>query len=343
MKAVVFTSPRNITVQQVPEPVCGADEVIVKVATSGICGTDLHIYNGEYMGEFPLIPGHEFSGSIVEVGRDIDYLNVGDRVAPDPNIFCNHCEFCRNDQGNHCRNWRGVGITRAGAFAEYVAVPARVCYPVPDSLTDAQAAFIEPLACVAYALRRIRVGPADKVLILGAGPMGLLLVQALRNSGASQVVVVEKQPQRLSLATTMGAALAVEAGPHQAAQLRDVASLGFDIVIDATGVPAVIEGAFAYLRPRGQYLQFGVAPMNSSARIDPYQIFKNDWTIMGSFAVCYSFGPAIEWLANGVIDIAPLVSHTVPVDEFADVFALFGKGQTLKAHIRMDSHEIAAS
>ncbi len=343
MKAVVFQNPRSISIQQAPDPVCGADEVIIKVATSGICGTDLHIYNGEYMGEFPLIPGHEFSGIVVEAGKDVDYLKVGDRVAPDPNIFCNHCEFCRNDQGNHCLNWRGVGITHAGGFAEYVAVPARICYPVPETLTDAQAAFIEPLACVVYALRRMRVGPADKVLILGAGPMGLLLVQALRNSGASQVVVVEKQPQRLALAKTMGAALAVEAGPQQTAQLHDVAPFGFDIVIDATGVPAVIEGAFAHLKPRGQYLQFGVTPMDASVRINPYQIFKNDWTIVGSFAVCYSFEPAIAWLASGVIDIAPLVSHTVPIDDFAEVFALFGKGQTLKAHIRMDDHEPAAA
>lgn len=343
MKAVVFEQPKSLSIQQVPDPICGPDEVIVRVATSGICGTDLHIYKGEYMGEYPLIPGHEFSGVVVEIGKDVDYLKVGDRVAPDPNIFCNHCEFCRNDQGNHCLNWRGVGITRAGGFSEYVAVPARVCYPVPESLNDAQAAFIEPLACVAYALRRVRVGPADKVLILGAGPMGLLLVQALRNSGASQVVVVEKQPQRLALAATMGAALTVEAGPDQAEQLRDVAPFGFDIVIDATGVPVVIEGAFAYLKPRGQYLQFGVTPMDAVVRINPYQIFKNDWTIIGSFAVCYSFEPAIAWLANGVIDIAPLVSHTVSIDEFADVFAKFDKGQTLKAHIRMDDHESASA
>ena len=232
---------------------------------------------------------------------------------------------------------------RRAVFAEHVAVPARVCYAVPDSLSAAQAAFIEPLACVAHALRRLRVGPADRVLILGAGPMGLLLVQALRNSGASFVAVVEKQPQRLALADTLGAALAVEVGPDQAEQLRDAAPLGFDIVIDATGVPAVIEGAFDYLKPRGKYLQFGVTPMDATVRINPYLVFKNDWTIIGSFAVCYSFEPAIAWLANGVIDIAPLVSHTVSIDDFAQVFAQFDQGQTLKAHIRIGDHERAST
>lgn len=335
MRAILFSAPGSIAIQEVPDPVCGPDEVIVKVATAGVCGTDLHIYRGEYMADYPLIPGHEFSGEVVEVGEDVDYIRVGDRVAPDPNIFCNHCEFCRNDQANHCLNWQGVGITRNGGFAEYVAVPARVCYPVPDSLSDAQAAFIEPLACVAYALRRLRVNPAEQVLIFGAGPMGLLLTQALRNSGASRVVVVEKQPQRLALAAQLGAARAVAAGPGQAEALKELAPYGFDVIIDATGLPAVIEQAFAYLKPRGQYLQFGVTPIDATVRLNPYQIFKHDWVILGSFAVNYTFQPAIDWLANGVIDVAPLVSHTVPLDRFEDVFAQFGRGQTLKVHIRL--------
>ncbi len=334
MRAVVFHGPNSLAVEQVPDPACGPDEVIVQVAQSGICGTDLHIYRGEYMGEFPLIPGHEFSGTVVEIGRDVDYVAIGDRVAPDPNIFCNHCEFCRNDQANHCLNWQGVGVTRNGGFAEYVAVPAKVCYPVPENLTDTQAAFIEPLACVAYAMRRLPVEPADQVLIFGAGPMGLLLVQTLRHSGASQVVVVEKQAERLALAKQMGAAQTVTAGPDQADELRSSAPYGFDVVIDATGVPAVIEQAFDFLKPRGRYLQFGVTPMNARVQIDPYAVFKNDWTILGSFAVCYSFQPAIAWLANGVIDIAPLVTHTAPLEAFDDVFTKFGQGETLKVHVQ---------
>lgn len=334
MRAVVFHTPGSFAVEHVPDPVCGPDEVIVRVAQSGICGTDLHIYNGEYMGDFPLIPGHEFSGTVVEVGKNVAYVQAGDRVAPDPNIFCNHCDFCRNDQANHCLNWQGVGVTRNGGFAEYVAAPARVCYPVPAELTDAQAAFIEPLACVVYALRRLRVNPADRVLIFGAGPMGLLLVQALRRSGASQVTVVEKQADRLALAATMGAAHAVAAGPELPAALQTLAPQGFEIVIDATGVPAVIEQAFDYLRPRGQYLQFGVTPMDARVGIDPYKVFKNDWTIIGSFAVCYTFQPAIAWLANGMIDVEPLVSDTLTMAGFTDGFTRFGRGETLKVHIR---------
>ena len=137
----------------------------------------------------------------MEAGRDVTDLRVGDRVAVDPNLYCGRCDNCRNEMGNHCANWQGVGVTRSGGFADYCAAPARACYHVPAALSDAQMAFIEPLACVAHAMKRFRVTPGDDLLLFGAGPMGQLLVQVLRHSGAARVVVVDKQPERLALAT----------------------------------------------------------------------------------------------------------------------------------------------
>ncbi len=335
MQAVLFPAPETIAIERVPDPACAPDEVIVQVARCGICGTDVHIYRNEYMSAFPLIPGHEFGGVIVEVGKEVTGFQVGQRVAVDPNLYCGHCDMCRNEMANHCLNWQGVGITRGGGFAEYVAAPARACYHLPDSLDDMQAAFVEPLACVVHAMKRIRVLPADPVLILGAGPMGLLLVQALRRMGASHIAVVEKQAPRLELARRMGASLAVAPGQEQDEQLKAVAPRGFGVVIDATGVPAVIEGAFRFLRPRGTYLQFGVAPNHAKVNVSPYDIFRNDWMIIGTFALCYTFLPAIDWLASGAIDIAPLVSHTVPMADFADLFGQFAAGKTLKVHIQI--------
>ena len=335
MKAVVFPEAGAISIETVPDPACAPDEVVVKVAQSGICGTDIHIYRNEYMSEFPLIPGHEFSGTVVEVGRDVTNLTVGERVAVDPNLYCGHCDFCRDEQANHCRNWQGVGVTRNGAFAEYVNAPAKAAYKLPASLNDTQAAFVEPLACVVWALKRLHLHPADNVLLIGSGPMGLLLLQALRHSSASQVTVVDKQPERLALATQLGAAHTHVAGSSQADALREIAPVGFDVVIDATGVPAVIESAFQYLKPRGQFLQFGVTPMTAKIEISPYDIFRNDWTIIGSFALCYTFLPAIDWLANGVIDVEPLVSHRLPLADFADGFAQFMAGKTLKVHLTL--------
>jgi 2-desacetyl-2-hydroxyethyl bacteriochlorophyllide A dehydrogenase len=333
MKAVVFPQAETISVETVPDPTCAPDEVVVKVAHSGICGTDIHIYRNEYMSKFPLIPGHEFSGTVVEVGKDVTDVRVGSRVTVDPNLYCGHCDFCRNEQANHCRNWQGIGITRSGGFSEYVNVPAKATYKLPDSLSDTQAAFIEPLACVVWALRRLRVHPADRILLMGAGPMGLLLIQALRHGGASQITVVDRQPARLQLAQHLGATQTLLASSDQAEQLRESTPYGYDIVIDATGVPAVIEQSFQYLKPRGQFLQFGVTPMSARIQISPYDIFRNDWTIIGSFALCYTFLPAIDWLANGVINVQPLVSHQLALANFSEGFQQFMAGETLKVHL----------
>ncbi|MCB0046529.1 MAG: zinc-dependent alcohol dehydrogenase family protein [Caldilineaceae bacterium] len=336
MRAIVFPAPETIALETVPDPAPARDEVVVQVDACGICGTDLHIYRNEYMSDFPLIPGHEFGGTVVEIGRDVTDVAVGDRVAVDPNLYCGRCDFCRNEQANHCANWQGIGITRSGGFAEYVAAPARACYHLPAALDATQVAFIEPLACVVHALRRFPVHPADRTLILGAGPMGLLLVQALRHSGASLLAVTERQPARLALAQELGATVAVPADADQKERLEELSPRGFDVVIDATGLPRVIESAFDYLAPRGRYLQFGVTPMNAEIRLRPYDLFHKDWTIVGSFALCYTFQPAIDWLANGVIDVSRLVSHRYPLEEFETGFQAFARGDTLKVHITRD-------
>ena len=334
MRAVVFPAPETVSVERVPDPAPRRDEVVVQVAVSGLCGTDLHIYRNEYMSHFPVIPGHEFGGVIAEVGQEVTNFRPGDRVAVDPNLYCGHCYFCRNEQSNHCLNWEGIGITRPGSFAEYVAAPARACYRLPDNLSDAQAAYVEPVACVVHSLKRIRIWPGDEVLIFGAGPMGLLLVQALRHMGASQVVVVEKQPDRLALASQLGASATVLSCPDQAEALRELAPYGFGVVVDATGVPAVIEQAFQYLKPRGQYLQFGVAPKDARISLSPYDLFQHDWTVVGSFALCYTFQPAIAWLSSGIVRVEPLISHTLPLTEFPAALEAFAAGRTMKVHLR---------
>jgi 2-desacetyl-2-hydroxyethyl bacteriochlorophyllide A dehydrogenase len=331
MNAVVFESVGSLALRSVPDPTPQPDEVVLRVAQAGICGTDLHIFRGEYLSTFPLIPGHEFVGEVVAVGRDVRGIAVGQRAVGDPNLSCGDCEFCRSLQPNHCRRWQAVGVTRAGAFAEYVALPARAVYPVPDSIDDAAAAFIEPLACVVYALGRIRVRAGDDVLIFGGGPMGLLLTQALRRVGGARLTLVEPNAQRAELARRVGADAVLT--PAEASELPHDPGK-FHVVVDATGLPRVIERALDPLRPGGTYLQFGVAPIGAHAAWEPYRIFRNDWTIVGSFALSQTFAPAIRWLEAGAIDVAPLVSHVLPLAEFAAGFAEFAGGRSLKVHVR---------
>jgi len=156
----------------------------------------------------------------------------------------------------------------------------------------------------------------------------------MRHSGAGSIVVVEKQPERLALAAQLGATVTLEAGSDLSEQLKSFAPHGFGVVADATGVPAVIENGFSYLKPRGQFLMFGVAPMEAQINLRPYDVFRNDWQIIGSFALCYTFQQAISWLENGIVDVSQLVSHTAPMEDFSTLFDQFANGETLKVHLK---------
>jgi 2-desacetyl-2-hydroxyethyl bacteriochlorophyllide A dehydrogenase len=332
MKAVVFEEVGKWSFRNdYPDPSCGPNEVVVRVRSCGICGTDHHILKGEFIQQFPLIPGHEFSGEIVEAGKDVKYFRSGDRVSVHPNIYCGECYFCQHEQDNHCLNLNGYGTTRDGGFAEYAVVSAANCYAVSESLSFQEAAFVEPVACVVHGLNRMRIFPGDDVLLFGAGPIGLLLLQALRHGGASKVVAVDKQVNRLSVAKSLGAYATVQAGPDQQAELNSYAPHGYSIVIDATGVPAVVQQAFQYIKPYGQYLQFGVTPPDATIQIKPYDVYRQDWNVIGSFALLSDFHPAIAWLESGAIDVKSLVSHFLPLEDFAKGLELSGgSGQALK-------------
>ncbi|MBU6332919.1 MAG: zinc-dependent alcohol dehydrogenase family protein [Chloroflexi bacterium] len=334
MRAVVFPAPGQVEVRQVPDPTPGPSDVVIRVARCGICGTDLHIFRDEYASRFPLIPGHECVGTVVALGRDVTDLQPGWRVAVDPNIACGACSFCRERRFNQCQRWRVLGVTEAGAFAEYLVAPARVCFPVPDAIDDAAAAWIEPLACVAHAMARLPVETTARALVFGAGPIGLLLAQALRLRGALDVTIVERRTNRLALARRLGLGAVVAADDDLAAQLREQAPDGFAIVADATGAPTVIEHALAYVRSAGHYLQFGVAPRDALVRWNPYDIFRREISIIGSFALNVTVPPAIAWLERGLIQTAALTSHTVDLDGFATALDAFAAGETLKVHVQ---------
>lgn len=333
MKAAVIDKPGSVAIREVPAPTPGPGEVVVQVAACGICGTDKHIYAGAFLSRYPLIPGHEFSGTIAEVGPGVTAPQPGDRVAVDPSLFCGACDYCLKRQGNHCRDWGAIGDTTDGAFAEYVKAPARNCYALPDGISFEEAAMIEPLSCVIWGQQRLRAQPGDSVLLLGAGPMGLLWTQMLRHGNASRIVVTDLHEPRLALARRLGASATVPAGPDRRDRLRALAPDGFDIVIDATGVPAVIEAGIEHTRPMGKILVFGVCPPGSTIAIDPFQVYHKDLTILGSMALNYTFAPAVAMLAAGAIDLKPLLSHALPLAEFARGLALAGGPDSAKVQI----------
>ena len=335
MRAVVFPAAQRIELEETADPTPGRDELLVRVRRAGICGTDLHIHRNEYLTTFPLIPGHELVGTVEALGSEAGGLAPGDRVTVDPNLYCHRCPACRDGRLNHCHRWAGVGITRAGAFAERIAVPARACYKVPDRLDDAAAAMIEPTACVVHAMNRLAVRPGESALLFGAGPIGLLLLQALARRGAGHIAVVEKRAPRRALAERFGASEVVAPGPEGDERLRARAAAGFPVVVDATGVPAAIESAIRWLAPAGRYLQFGVPPKDAEIGLRPFDLFRHDWTLLGSFALASTFEQAIGWLESGRIEAASLVSDVVGLDGFADAFERFARGETLKVQIAL--------
>ncbi len=317
MLAAEITAPTNTRLIETEVPTPGPRDVLIRVHRAGICGTDLHILHGVYQATYPLVPGHEFSGVVEAVGDEVKYFAAGDRVTADPNIFCGRCENCQRGQPNQCLDWRGIGITRPGGFAEYVSVPDDNVFPIHD-LPFEQAAFIEPLACVVWGIQVVRPQVGDRALVFGAGPMGCLVMQNLKAAGVTEVTMVDRVDGRLATAAALGADRTVHADEVTPEAMRRIAPLGFEVVVDATGIPAVIDQTFAYARARGTVWLFGVAPTDATAHFNPYEVFRRDLRIVGSYAVNKTFFESIALLRSGQVRVAPLLSHSLPLADFQE-------------------------
>ncbi|WP_017873144.1 alcohol dehydrogenase catalytic domain-containing protein [Candidatus Caldatribacterium saccharofermentans] len=318
MRACVFEGKERWRIVEIDDPRPGPQEVLIRVKVAGICGTDVHIFRGEYFQRFPIIAGHEFSGEVAAVGEGVTEFSPGERVTADPNIFCDHCYFCKINKNNHCLNFEAVGVTRNGAFAEYVVVPKKCVFPLPERVSFAEGALAEPLACAVYGVSRSRIRPGEKVLIFGAGPIGLLLLSLFQVSGAAEVVVVDVSEFKLSLALKRGAREALLADGKEEKRLREIAPLGFPVVVDATGVPEVMEKALTLVEPDGTFLLFGVAPQGATMRVEPYRIFQKDLRIVGSFAVKKTMQYALNLLESGAVSVKDLISSQYPLERFGD-------------------------
>lgn len=336
MRAAVFERPGEVAIVECEAPEPGRGEVRVRVRRCGVCGTDVHIHRGDYeLARYPLIPGHELVGTIDALGEGVVGLAVGERVVVDPNLSCEACAFCRRGEHNHCVNWQGIGITRAGGFAEFVTAPIEAVYGVPGAIDDAAAALVEPLACVVHGLNRLPIRAGDAALLTGVGPMGLLLVQALRHRGVGELIAVDLKGERLDAAAALGATAAWLVDDALEGKLRRRAPRGFDVIVDASGAKSAIELALRHLRPRGRYLQFGVASPDTTIELRPFDLFKHDWHLLGSFALSRTFAQAIDWLAAGVIDARPVVSDTVGLEELEPMLRAFAAGRTMKVQVAL--------
>jgi 2-desacetyl-2-hydroxyethyl bacteriochlorophyllide A dehydrogenase len=274
---------------------------------SGICGTDVHILEGEYLGAYPVIPGHEFAGVVEQVGHAVSRIKVGDKVAVEPNIACDNCSYCLNNQQNFCENWQAVGVTLPGGMAEYVIAPEKAVFNIGE-LEFEEGAFVEPLSCVLHGVQKTCIRLADRVVILGAGPIGILLLQAVKVQGAQSVTVVELDQARAETAQAFGANQIYRS-------LDDLPKDAFEVVIDATGVIPVMKRTPEFTRKGGKILLFGVPP-KTNVEFDAFTLFLKGLTILTSYTSVRNSLQAIDLLKNKRINVKSLISHRLPLTEF---------------------------
>lgn len=333
MRAAIFDAPGKVRVGTVPDPTPQPDEVVIRVEACGICGTDLHLLDGDSpFARYPLVPGHEFAGEVVALGGDsarASGLSVGSRVAVEPNLYCGYCDACRTGHENLCFNYAAIGVTANGAIAEYVAVPAAKAYQLPDTLTLREGALIEPVSCAVHGMHSLNPQSGDTCLIVGAGTMGLLLLQLMVHGGAARVAVVDVNEQRLARARELGATQTCTTIPQA---LTDEPR-GFNCVIDATGVAAVIEQAFLAVKRGGKFMIFGVAPYEARISLSPFRIYNEEISVIGSMAVLFSFQAALDLIRGGIIRTSAMLTSALPLEDFPQALNQVRRGEGVKTTI----------
>lgn len=321
MKALVLTAYHRLELLEVPEPPIGPEDVLVRVEYCGICGSDVHGLDGSTgRRRPPLIMGHEASGRIAQLGPAVEGYQVGQPVTFDSTIWCGQCLPCRKGLWNLCDQRRVLGVSceeyrQDGAFAEYVAVPQRILYPLPEGVSFAQAALAEPLAVAIHAIRQIPIDIGDTAVVVGAGMIGLLAIQVLRLVGCSRIWAVDVDPLRLELAGQLGAQEAFPADRLDLlAELRHrTQGRGADVVVEAVGLPATVALAVQMVRKGGAVSLVG----NLSAQVQlPLQrVVTGQIRLQGSCASCGEYPAGLQMLAQRQIQVDPLISAIAPLEE----------------------------
>jgi 2-desacetyl-2-hydroxyethyl bacteriochlorophyllide A dehydrogenase len=321
MRAAVFHQRNQLRCEDVVRPDPKAGEVLIKVSRCGICGTDSHIFRGNFPApNLPLIIGHEFAGTVAAVGAGVKNVQPGDKATADINIACGTCWFCRHHQKLFCAEVRQLGVHDAGGMAEYVVAPAANVYGLPDTMSFEHAAFIEPLACAIHGQLRIGVGVGETVLIIGAGPMGLAHAALSRLRGAARIIMSEPSETRSARAHAVGSDIEIDPTSDRATErFREATEgRGADVVIEAVGKPATYKQSIELVRRGGRILAYGAAPPEAAIDLKPFEIYAKELTIVGSYAGTYETWPmAIDFIASGRVNPSQIVDSVRPLSDVA--------------------------
>jgi D-arabinitol dehydrogenase (NADP+) len=324
MRAVVYERPGTFEVRELPVPQPASGEVLLEILAAGVCGTDWHLHRGEFAPTYPLTPGHEFVGEVVAAGSSSDEVMIGHRVAVDNTASCGRCAECRRARPAFCEHLVQQGVTAPGGFAEYVVTSVDRCFGV-DDLDPEVAVLAEPVACVLRGLDVLQLQPGSSVLLFGAGPTGLILTSLLGHFGAGELTVAARTEAKLELARVRGADHTVrldrtdpDAGYRS---LSERAPSGYDVVIDATGAVEVLQRSLDLTRTGGTVLVYGMTSEAAVWPVSPYEIFRRELTIKGSFAQQFTFDRALHALRTGRVATDGIMTARLGLDSYQAALA----------------------
>jgi 2-desacetyl-2-hydroxyethyl bacteriochlorophyllide A dehydrogenase len=346
MRAAVFEAIGRLAMVERPAPRPPEGAARVRVDACGICGTDVHIFPGEFPGAvFPLVAGHEFAGVVEATGAEVSHLRPGDQVAVDPNIYCGVCRPCRRGLGHLCRNLTALGVNMDGGFATHCVVPARQAYKVGPDLPLHLAAMTEPVSCCVHGIERAGIRPGDCVVILGAGMIGLIMLQLALFQGAACAIVSEPGPEKRAMAAQLGATHTIDPRTQGLADVvaQATGGEGADCVIECVGAESTAHQAVSLAGEASRVLFFGVAPPAVRIGISPYDIYRRELTLTGSFTNPRTFDAALALLSSGRLRVAELISHRVPLEQLAEGIELLESRRAMKVMVEPQTNQSRAS
>lgn len=325
MKAAYFYGKHDIRLEQTAVPEPGEYEVLIKVMACGICGTDVHIYEGARGAAEthpPVILGHEFSGIVEKTGAGVQGVKEGDRVCVDPNYSCGGCYFCRKGQAHFCENMVGYGTTTDGGFSQYCCVNYKQVYLLDEAVSFAEGAMTEPVACCLHGIDKCQIKTGSTVLVIGAGMIGLIMVQLAKLAGASIVVVSEPVEEKRKLARQAGADIVMNPQEEESLQVfREHRIKQADVVIECVGFKQTMETAIACAGKNSTVMLFGLGSPDDVIPVKPYEVFAREIDIKASFINPYTQGRALEIIRSGKIRLEPLMAGEIGLSELGEVLA----------------------
>lgn len=339
MKSAALTGIREIQIQQVAVPEVNKDEVLIRIKACGICGTDVHIFEGDKGAAdnpLPITLGHEFSGIVERVGEDVTGIKTGERVCVDPNVLCGSCRYCKSGIGHFCENMIGIGTTQDGGFAEYCLVPASQVYKLADTVSFEEGAMAEPLACCVHGIDLCGIGAGDDVVVIGGGMIGLLMLQLAHISGAARTVLIEPVAEKRVQGEKMGATMCIDPITEDVPQvLTDAGITQVDCVIECVGRIATLKQAIEIAGKGAVVMMFGLTKPEEELPIQPYEIFRKELVLKASFINPYTMGRAVSLINERRVDVKSMIAEAITLEELADVLsdaARRSKGKIIVKH-----------